>query len=187
MTATEWVAVDVETTGFKPPRDRITEFGAVRIVEGIITDEFQMLVNPERDIPEDIQKLTGITNEMGAGKPTIAEAAPLIRDWIDDAVVFAHNAVFDQLFIDTHFKEVFGHTPGYTWICTLRLCRRSFKTLESHKLAAMCEALNIQHDTQHRALSDARATAHVLLRTIEIISPIALNTADRIQRYIESR
>jgi DNA polymerase III epsilon subunit family exonuclease len=165
--AVEWVVVDVETTGGQPPADRITELGAVRIVGGEIIDEFDMLVDPEREIPLNIQRITGITNSMVSGQPTAATVIPMFRDWAGEALMVAHNAPFDRFFIDTHYSEVFGYPSENTWLCSVRLARKLYPELKSKSLGPLCVALGIPTDTLHRAANDARATGQVLLRMFD--------------------
>ena len=69
-----YVAVDLETTGLNPARDRILEIGAVKIRDGQEAGQFQMLINPRMEIPERIRELTGITDEMVKGQPSAGEA-----------------------------------------------------------------------------------------------------------------
>lgn len=163
----DFVVVDVETTGGKPPADRITELGAARVQGGEIVDEFVSLVDPEREIPLNVQRVTGITDTMVRGKPTAAEILPAFREWIGGAVMVAHNAQFDRFFIDTHFTEVFGHPTENTWLCSVRLARKLYPDLKSKSLGPLCVSLGIPMGTLHRAGDDARATAHVLIRALD--------------------
>ena len=91
-----FVVFDVETTGLYSDNDVIIELGAVKVENGEITDKFQSFVNPKRNIPAEVQKLTGISNSMVAGAPTEDE---VIRDFVEFAkgsVLAAHNASFDM-------------------------------------------------------------------------------------------
>jgi DNA polymerase III epsilon subunit family exonuclease len=159
-----YVVLDVETTGGQPPAHRITELGAVRVRKGQIHDEFCTLINPERQIPLDITRLTGITNAMVAGKPTALEIFPEFADWVGDAVIVAHNATFDKRFIDAQWRDVFGMATPNTWLCSVRIARKLYPGLRSRSLGPLCVALGIEIGRQHRAGDDARATAEVLLR-----------------------
>jgi DNA polymerase III epsilon subunit-like protein len=80
---TNFLVVDVETTGLSADRDRITEIAFVNVRDGKITDEFSTLVNPRHFIPRYITELTGITNEMVADKPDFEESLPRIKDFVD--------------------------------------------------------------------------------------------------------
>ena len=95
----KYVVFDLETTGFSNRNDAITEIGAIKVENGEIVDEFSQLINPERPIPEKIQKLTGITNEMVVDKPKISEVLPKFLDFCKDSILVAHNSDFDTGFV----------------------------------------------------------------------------------------
>lgn len=86
--------LDLETTGATPLRDRITEIALVRFEHGVEVARWQTLVNPEKSIPAFIQQLTGIDNEMVATAPTFAEVADKLADYLEGAVLVAHNVRF---------------------------------------------------------------------------------------------
>ncbi len=174
----DFVVLDVETTGLQPPADRITEIGAVRVRDGEIADEFSTLVNPERVIPLNVVRLTGITNEMVDGQPTAADILPRFREWIGDAIIVAHNAPFDRFFIDSHWHEIFGHTTDNTWLCSVRVARKLYPQFRSKSLGPLCQALGIPTDTLHRAAGDARATALVLLRELDDLAARGVTNLD---------
>ncbi len=104
-------AIDLETTGADPFKDRIIEVGALIIENGVPTGEFSELVNPGVPVPPGIVKLTGITPEMLAGARGAEE---VLEDFLaflpDDALCIAHNAAFDRQFLRTATKERFGNT-----------------------------------------------------------------------------
>ena len=163
----DFVVLDVETTGGQPPADRITELGAVRLRGGEVVDEFCTLVNPEREIPLDIVRLTGITNEMVADQPTALEVLPRFAEWLGEATIVAHNAAFDRRFVDAHWEDIFGEPTTNTWICSVRLARKLYPELRSRSLGPLCRALGIPVAALHRAGNDARATALVFLRELD--------------------
>ncbi len=99
-----FVVFDIETTGKNKKFHKITEIGAVKITEGRITDRFSQLVNPERPIPYNITRLTGISDDMVADKPKIEEVLPEFLRFCDGAAVVAHNAGFDTGFIGKEAK-----------------------------------------------------------------------------------
>jgi DNA polymerase III epsilon subunit family exonuclease len=91
-----FVIVDLETTGLSPYKHAITEIAAVRFDGNEIIGEFQSLVDPERHIPSFITKLTGISNDMVEGSPTICEILPDFLKFLGDDIFVAHNARFDH-------------------------------------------------------------------------------------------
>lgn len=174
----DFVVLDVETTGMQPPADRITELGAIRVRNGRIVDEFNELINPEREIPWGVVRLTGITNDMVKNKPTALQVFPRFADWLRDSIVVAHNAPFDRFFIDTHWQEVFGAPTANTWLCSVRLSRKLYPGLKSRSLGPLCQALGIPIERLHRAGDDARLTAHVLIRALDDLAGHGVNDLD---------
>ena len=152
------VAVDCETTGFSR-RDRIVEFAAVEvdISTGQVVDEIDTLINPERDVgPVDVH---GVTASMVSAAPTFEEVAGALGRRLQGAVLVAHNLTFDARLLGQEFQRLgtaFDPGAGY---CTLRAT--------SQKLGLACESFGIAHGDQHRALSDARATAQLASLLLE--------------------
>ena len=98
------VFVDVETTGGNARYHRITEIAIVEILDGTLVAEWSTLLNPGTFIPESIQELTGISNEMVEEYPTFADLKDNIYDRLSGRVMVAHNARFDYGFIKNEFK-----------------------------------------------------------------------------------
>ena len=97
--------VDLETTGGRPSRDRVTEIAVVEIVGGEVVSEWSTLVNPGIAIPSLIQALTGITNDMVAGAPEFEDLAPGLHERLEERVFVAHNARFDYGFLRIAAEE----------------------------------------------------------------------------------
>jgi DNA polymerase-3 subunit epsilon len=119
-----FVVVDLETTGGAPGSGGITEIGAVRVVDGRLTETFATLVNPGRRIPPFVVALTGITDEMVADAPPIGEALPRFLAFAGDAVIVAHNAGFDMAHLNAAQARLTGRTIDANVLCTIRLARR---------------------------------------------------------------
>ena len=156
--------IDFETTGLSPALGaRPTEVAIVLIDEGKIIDRFQSLMNPGVPIPNDIQVLTGITNEM-------VRKAPKVEAVIRDAVQFvgthpivAHNAAFDSKFWDAELRRISGMRKQ-EFACSMLLARRIFPEAPNHKLGTLVRTLGLPATGRyHRALADAEATAYLLL------------------------
>src|SRR5690606_17872565 len=120
-----FVVFDIETTGLSPKNDMITEIGAVKIEDGKIVDEFNQLINHGRKIPDNIVKLTGITDEQVKDKRTIEEVLPKFEKFMEDAVLVAHNASFDVGFIKYKFSKL-GKEIDNPVLDTLELSRALF-------------------------------------------------------------
>jgi hypothetical protein len=118
-----FVALDLETTGAKAGAGKITEVGAVRIEGMRIVDQFQTLVNPQRAIPPMITKITGITQSMVADAPRIEEVIPGLLEFLEGAVVVAHNAPFDVGFLNYELHRLRSRRLGDGAIDTLPLSR----------------------------------------------------------------
>ncbi|TDT61571.1 PolC-type DNA polymerase III [Fonticella tunisiensis] len=164
----EFVVFDIETTGFNPAIEEITEIGAVKIKNYQIVDRFSTLVNPEKNIPENIVELTGITNEMVKDMPTIRDVLPKFLDFIKGCPVVAHNAKFDTGFIREKTKKL-GLNFSNPIIDTLPLSRWLLKDLKRHKLNIIAEHLGIKLENHHRAVDDAEATALVFIKFLDML------------------
>ena len=164
-----FVVFDIETTGLSKETESITEIGAVKVVDGKIIDRFSTFVNPERPIPAEITKLTGITNEMVADAPVITESLPKFLEFCQDAVLVAHNANFDTGFIRLNAERKCGIEVKNTVLDTLELSRSLLPELKKHKLDIVCEQLGVSLEGHHRAVNDAEATAEVFLKFIDML------------------
>ena len=163
----DFVVVDIEATGAKMPPNRIIELGAYRIRGGRIVDNFITLVNPEISIPRFVVALTGISNEMVKLAPLFAEVAPKWLEFVEDAVLIAHNAPFDTNFLNHEISRVYpGHRMINPHLCTVTLSRRVVPGLANYRLETVADHFSISIVDRHRAGSDALATAEVFLRIL---------------------
>ncbi|WP_416198002.1 MAG: PolC-type DNA polymerase III [Sporanaerobacter sp.] len=176
---TEYVVFDIETTGFSPINDKITEIGAVKIKNGEIVDRYNQLINPEVSIPEKIVDLTGITDELVRDKPTIDNILPDFNNFIGDSVLVAHNASFDVGFIRQNLSKL-GMDIENPILDTLELTRSLFPELKSHKLNIVAKHLNISLENHHRAVDDAEATAQIFLKCKNILLEKGIKKLDEI-------
>ena len=163
----DFVVVDLETTGAKTPPGRIMEIGAYRVQAGRVVAEFQTLVNPEAAIPPFISRLTGITEEMVQNAPVFSE---IVVDWLDfagDAVLVAHNSHFDVRVLNHEIGRVFpGRRMINVHLCTVKLSRSCVPGLTNYQLSTLAEHFNIPHPNRHRAPADALATAELFIRML---------------------
>jgi DNA polymerase III epsilon subunit family exonuclease len=163
----DFVVVDIEATGAKMPPNRIIELGAYRIRGGRIVDEFLTLVNPEISIPRFVIALTGISNEMVRQAPLFADVTPKWLEFVDDAVLIAHNAPFDTNFLNHEISRVYpGHRMMNPHLCTVTLSRRVLPGLTNYRLETVADHFSIPIFDRHRAGSDALATAEVFIRIL---------------------
>lgn len=157
-----YVVVDVETTGGRGNNHRVTEIGAVKVRSGKVVDHFQTLLNPQRSIPSNISRLTGITPEMVADAPYFMDVADEFESFMGDAIFVAHNVEFDYGFIAAEFKRL-GRRFRHAKLCTCASMRRLYPGYKSYSLAALTREFDIPLKQHHRALCDAEAAAELLL------------------------
>ena len=154
----KYVVLDLETTGLNCAYNRIIEFGAVRVENGIVTESMDLLINPECPLPKKIVEITNITDKMLENKPTIKEALPRIVEFIGDAILVTHNADFDFSFLQHALKNNGMDELKNPVIDTLSLSRYLFPESKSHRLGSLCRNMEVVYneDEAHRADYDAR-------------------------------
>lgn len=180
LIATTFVVVDLETTGLRPTADRITEIGAVKVRGGEVLGELRTFVHPGRSIPAAVTAVTGITDAMVRGAPTIDQVLPSLRSFLGDGVFVAHNAPFDLGFLRAAFA---AHGDGGKLdpvvVDTARLARRLVRDeVRDLRLATLARHLKSRHTPEHRALADARATVDVLHGLIERAGSLGATTLE---------
>ncbi len=162
------VVFDIETTGFSPVKNKIIEIGAVRVEEGKITGRFSSFVNPDVPIPFEIEKLTGINDNMVLDAPKIEKVLPEFLEFCEGAVMVAHNAGFDISFIKENAKQQ-GLEFNPTVLDTVSLARVLLPNLNRFKLDTVAKELKISLANHHRAVDDAGATAEIFVRFIKML------------------
>lgn len=176
------VAFDTETTGLDPVAgDEIVQIGAVRIVNGkLIREELiDQLIDPQRTIPEESSAIHGITEQMVAGRPTIDQVLPHFRQFVEGAVLVAHNAAFDMRCLQLKEART-GVKFDNPVLDTLLLSSILHPNQESHSLDEIAARLNLTNIGRHTALGDAIVTAEVLLKMIPLLEArgiVTLNDA----------
>ncbi|MCP4326173.1 MAG: 3'-5' exonuclease [Psychromonas sp.] len=171
MRADTLVILDFETTGLSPDQgDRAIEIGAVRLVNGEITDQFQALMNPGFPVTSFIEDYTGISNNMLSEAASCTQVMTEFADFIADDNLIAHNAAFDRRFLDAELSRLGKHSIG-EFSCSLLLSRRIFQEAPSHKLGELIEFANIPSSGGfHRALYDAQMTCHLWMAMLDSIA-----------------
>ncbi len=183
-----FVIVDVETTGFCPPADRIIELAAVRVDNCAIVDEFTSLINPGRPVPGPITGLTGITYQMVADAPAFKQVADSFLDFLDDAVFVAHNAPFDWRFIQSELALARGRKLLNRRLCTRVMAKKFCPELSHRTLDDLACFFNLDFgSSRHRALGDARVTAEILLKLVERAGEKGIETLQALFEYLKPR
>lgn len=163
--------LDVETTGGQPSFNRVIEVGAFKVYNGQVKESFISLVNPGRGIPLAITFLTGIKNEDVVDAPRFADIADELRRFAEDTVFVGHSAMFDYRFICTELQRAGRPALDSAVVCTVRLARRLVPELTSRSLDRVAAHFGVgfgPDDERHRGSGDAWATAHALLRLLDI-------------------
>jgi len=153
-----YAIIDVETTGTGASYGKITEIAIVLHNGEAVTETYTTLINPECNIPWNITRLTGITNDMVANAPKFYEVAKKIVELTSGRIFVAHNAQFDYSFVKEEFKRL-GYDFKRKTICTVKLGRKLLPGHRSYSLGNICADLGIQITDRHRAIGDALATA----------------------------
>ena len=174
-----FVVFDIETTGFSPVHNKIIEIGAVKVTEGQITERFSAFVNPEVPIPFEIEKLTGIQDEMVIGEPVIDVILPQFLSFCGDAVLVAHNANFDMSFIMENCDRL-SIAHDFTYVDTVGIARILLPGQAKHTLDAVAKTLGVSLENHHRAVDDAEATAEIFVKFISMLGEEGADTLARV-------
>jgi ATP-dependent DNA helicase DinG len=174
------VALDLETTGLDPQKDAIIEIGAVRFVGNRIEDEFSMLINPGRHIPEFITGLTGISDDMVRKAPRILEVVDELRAFLKGTPILGHNIQFDLSFLRKFNVIVLNDI-----IDTYELASVLMPSASRYNLGALGLQLGIPLPATHRALDDARVTAAAFQKLFSQACELPTALLYEIVRYSE--
>lgn len=148
------IVLDVETTGLDYKKERIIEFAAVRLENGVIKDSYETLINPQQHIRKSSMAVHGITEEMVADQPTEEEVMPKILEFIGEYPIVAHNAIFDYNFINEASKRLYGKAIQNQRIDSQFLFKEVYPEFESHGLENLMIKFGVEFDTRHRAMAD---------------------------------
>lgn len=163
---TEYVIFDVETTGLSVVQHTIIELAGVKMREGEVVDQFEHFVNPHQPIPEHIQKLTNITDDMVRDAPDLEHVIREFATFVGDAVLVAHNARFDMGFLHASCQQVGIPELNNPVLDTLELARFLYPSLKNHRLDTLAAKFKVPLDNHHRAVDDSVATGHVLFHML---------------------
>ena len=164
----EYVAFDLETTGLYARRDKIIEIGAVRMRDGQEVDRFQTFVDPQRPLEKQTTDLTGITDEMLRGAPTIEKVLPEFLAFVGDSVLVAHNADFDTTFIYRACQEQ-GIPYTLTSVDTLTISQNLLTDLNKFTLDTVAKHFQLEDFNHHRAGDDALICGKIMGKLIPLL------------------
>lgn len=166
LLSNDFVVFDLETTGVNYASDKIIEIGAVKIVQGKLTETFGTLINPERHIPEDATRVNNITDDDVKDAPTLKEVMPDFFKFCDGCILVSYVIGFDFGFIEYHGKQL-----GYAFLNptddAFVMAKNKLKGLKNYKLVTVAKHLNVSLENAHRAVFDAVATGEVMVKLLE--------------------
>ncbi len=163
------MSFDTETSGAWPIGDEICEVAAVKWKNGQIIDQFQSLVKVTKPMSDFIITIHGISNEMVADAPTMAQVIPKFREFIEGSVMVAHHAPFDLGFLAYEFEKHSLSFPQPPVLCTSLLSIVLYPEYENHKLQTLVQELKLEKGTAHRALDDSKACGAAFFKCLEKI------------------
>lgn len=168
----DFIAIDLETTGLDPKKDRVIEIGAVKFIKGEPVKEFVSFVNPKRPIPAQISDLTGITDKDVVEAPVFSDIADSLLEFISYLYICGHQVEFDYNFLNAELKRAGKENLKNLQLDTAILSRLLLLNLPGYSLANLCKHLSIPQEKEHRALDDAKAcgeVARILIPKLEEI------------------
>jgi DNA polymerase-3 subunit alpha (Gram-positive type) len=164
----QYIVFDLETTGLSPfSGDRICEIGAVKIVDGKISDKFWSLVNPERELSFSAYRVNRITSEMLESAPKMSEVLPEFLNFITGTKLAAYNAGFDLSFLNMELRKLgMDIIPDEQVIDIYILAKKLLPHLGFYPLWNVAKNLNVTVNASHRALADAIVAAEVFIKLL---------------------
>ena len=180
----EFVAFDLETTGLSPKTDKIIEIGAVVMKNGREVSRYQTFVDPHQKLLKETTDLTGITDEMLKGAPSIKQVLPEFLEFVGDRVLVAHNADFDTAFIRQACRKL-GYEYNFTSADTLVLSQNLMTKLSRHKLNIVAAALSLPEFNHHRAADDAVTCGLIFSKFMDMMREMGISTIQSINPAME--
>src|SRR5215210_8198964 len=169
----EFVVFDLETTGLSAAHDHICELGAVRVRGLEPVDSFQSLVDPRIPLPLPVARLTGLREHELRRAPSVSIVVGGFLNFAGDALLVAHNARFDQRFLERQLLLLQGRRLSEPPLCTAALARHLLAGRRRRVgLASLSDFFGVPTRPCHRALPDAEATAQVLVHLIGLAQEI---------------
>jgi len=164
-----FVAFDTETTGIWAASNRLVEIAAVKFSIGSDTAEtFSELINPRREIPDEVIRIHGITNEMVASADT---ASGVLKRFVDfcgsDSVLIAHNAPFDISHVGCELDRYSIPFGDNMILDTVEIFRRYYPGLSSYSLLSLAQILKVAEKQSHRALADSEIVRDIFMLAVE--------------------
>jgi DNA polymerase-3 subunit epsilon len=173
----QYIAFDLETTGFLPGVDQIVEIGAVRFENGEPVAKFCTLVNPRRTMPEAASRVSGITDDMLTGKPFIEDVLESFAAFCGDDFLVAHNAPFDTQFLSADIVKFEAKGAQGPILDTLAMSRKIVPGLANYKLGTLVQYFELTANEFHRAEADSIYCGNLFWRLINRVYQAGENPA----------
>lgn len=170
------VVIDLETSGLHSHLDAICEIGAVRLENSVITDEYETLVNPRRMLRPEVIAIHQLTNEMLLQAPALADVLPSFLQFVGSAVIAGHNVGFDLGFLRPALHGLGVDLTQRPILDTAQLARKLLPSPRGYSLVRLAEQFQLPATQFHRALGDARTTAHLLCLLLDILRKQGIST-----------
>ncbi|MGD9679249.1 MAG: PolC-type DNA polymerase III [Vulcanibacillus sp.] len=185
-----FAAIDVETTGFKPHiGDKVLSLGAVILEQGKVNENntFYELINPNRNIPKVITKLTGIDEQMVINKPSLIEILPDFFTWVGDSILVGHIINFDISFINQCLSHECGSKIKYKNIDTREIITSLYPHFTNCSLEEICSSLGISTNNRHNALGDSIMAAKIFEISIKELAKRGVYTLEDLFNFTRDR
>ncbi len=183
-TASDYVVVDVETSGTDPETDRVLSIAALTLApDGTVEHTLHTLLNPGVDPgPTNIH---GLTTAKLAGQPRYPDVAPTLAQLLRGRILVAHNVAFDYAFLAAEAHRSHTQLPVTSVLCTVELAKLLHLGIDSLSLAALAHHWGITQANPHDALDDARVLtsvlSHALTRAARLAIPLPLRPPHTLQ------
>lgn len=164
MIISDYIAIDLETTGIRLSKDKIIEVGLLKVKDSHIIDTFSCVINPDMQVDDKILELTKISKKELENAKRIHEVINHIVDFCEEYVLLGHNTIFDYSFIKKEANRA-GLEFEKRGIDTYKLCKKVLPENVRKNLTDACNYFGIERKNSHRAFSDAYYT-HVLFQEI---------------------
>ncbi len=177
MENTDFIALDLETTGKYPLGTEICELAMIRFNRKGILERFESLVRPKKGMAAEAERIHGLSLESLKEAPFIEEVLPQMEDFISGASLLGHNLPFDlgflahdfDQFLESHWWENSFKAPNF---CTSLISLQMHPKLTTHRLKYLCEYFEVKTSPNHRAMQDAQSCMEVFLKLTENIESV---------------
>lgn len=163
----DFVAIDFETANGSPASP--CAVGLVRVRDGKITDSFATLIQPPAPndwFHEGNIRVHGIRPSDVIDAPSVIEAIEIMKAFIGNDPLIAHNAPFDMGVLRASALAVGASLPTLSYSCSLAISRKTYN-LESYRLNAVAYAIGHEEFSHHDALADSDACARIIIHAAD--------------------